>query len=47
MTTVGYPALASELSDSLSLQIATHAFTFSQEAPEGIHGYDASKGPHT
>jgi len=42
MTTEGYQALATELSDFLSLQTAPLAISFSQEAPEGIHGYDAS-----
>lgn len=42
MTTEDYKALASELSYILSLQTTPLAITFSQEAPEGIHGYEAA-----
>jgi len=42
VTTEDYKALASELSYILSLQTTPLAITFSQEAPEGIHGYDAA-----
>ena len=42
MTSEGYQTLATELGEILSLQVAPLAITFSQEAPEGIHGYDAS-----
>lgn len=41
MTTEDYKALASELSYILSLQSTPLAITFSQEAPDGLHGYDA------
>ncbi|MGB5474524.1 MAG: DUF169 domain-containing protein [Gammaproteobacteria bacterium] len=42
MTTEDYKALASELSYILSLQTAPLAITFSQDAPDGIHAYDAA-----
>ncbi|MGB5538889.1 MAG: DUF169 domain-containing protein [Gammaproteobacteria bacterium] len=42
MTTEDYKALASELSYILNLQTAPLAITFSQDAPDGIHAYDAS-----
>jgi len=41
MTTEDYKALASELSYILSLQTTPLAISFSQEAPDGIHRYDA------
>ena len=41
MTTDAYKALASELSYILSLQSAPLAITFSQEAPDHIHSYEA------
>jgi uncharacterized protein (DUF169 family) len=42
VTTEDYKALASELSYILSLQTTPLAISFSQEAPDGIHSYDAS-----
>jgi uncharacterized protein (DUF169 family) len=41
VTTEAYKALASELSYILSLQTAPLAITFSRQAPDGIHGYEA------
>lgn len=40
MTTDDYQSLASELSDILGMQTAPLAITFSQEAPDGVQGFD-------